>query len=391
MKKYICFSICIFFLLISIVYASEFDITAKNVIMYNLKDNNIIYEQNADVKTQIASLTKIMTSIVAIENIDNLNHVITITSKDFENIEGYSKAGFKIGDRVTYLDLLYGTLLPSGAEAVNALVNNTLKDNFINEMNNTAKRIGLENTSFENAIGKDNENNYSTASDIAKLLQYALKNKTFKTIYTTKEYVATNGLNLKSTLMSYKNQFEIYEISGSKSGFTSKAGRCLSSIANLNGTDFMLVVINADKTYPYNAVKDSFTIYNYYKNNYSYQQIIDENKVIKQIPIKWGNEKNYNITSDENVEMFLKNNSSTNLEYKYDGINEIDYNYHKGDKLGSISVYNEGTLLYQSDVFLKNDIIFYQPIFFLIFGLLIFIVIIKAFFGKKKKRRGKHR
>ena len=152
------------------VYAQDFEISAQNVILYNLNDNTVIYEKNSEERVSIASITKIMTSIVALENIDDLNDYVTITQEDFNGTVGYSKAGFNIGDKVTYEDLLYGILLPSGADAVNAVVNNTLGyDKFIIAMNDTAKKIGLENTSFENPIGKDNENNYSTAKDVAKM------------------------------------------------------------------------------------------------------------------------------------------------------------------------------------------------------------------------------
>lgn len=134
MKKIYIFFISLFFLYPIKVEATDFDINAKNAILYNVTDNEILYEKSADEKVSIASLTKIMTSIVAIEKIDDLNEYITITSKDFEGTNGYSKAGFKINDKVTYLDLLYGIILPSGADAVNAVVNNTYGyDEFINK------------------------------------------------------------------------------------------------------------------------------------------------------------------------------------------------------------------------------------------------------------------
>ena len=173
-----------------------------------------------------------MTSIVAIEKIDDLNEYITITSKDFEGTNGYSKAGFKINDKVTYLDLLYGIILPSGADAVNAVVNNTYGyDEFINKMNELAKKLNLTNTSFSNPIGKDSPTNYSTAKDLSILLKYALKNETFKTIFTTKRYTTTNNIELKSTILRYaNNEIDVNKIAGAKSGFTKDAGRCLASL-----------------------------------------------------------------------------------------------------------------------------------------------------------------
>ncbi len=373
------------------VCAQDFEISAENVILYNLNDNTILYEKNSDEKVSIASITKIMTSIVALENIDDLNDYVTITLKDFNGTVGYSKAGFNVGDKVTYEDLLYGILLPSGAEAVNAIVNNTLGyDEFIKAMNDTAKKIGLENTSFENPIGKDNVNNYSTVKDVAKMLEYALKNSNFKKIFTTKEYVTTNGINLNSTLMPYKNILNINLIDGSKSGFTSNAGRCLASISTIDDVSYLLVVLNSSLSNAYNAVKDSITIYDYYSNNYSYQLILESDKVITSLPIKYSKEKEYDITSNDDIKLYLKNDTVDNLTYEFDGVKEIKYNTKKDSYLGTIKIYNEQELLYESEVFLNKDITYYN---FYLIGLIVFIVIVilLKLSSKKRKKRKKRK
>ena len=373
------------------VCAQDFEISAENVILYNLNDNTILYEKNSDEKVSIASITKIMTSIVALENIDDLNDYVTITLKDFNGTVGYSKAGFNVGDKVTYEDLLYGILLPSGAEAVNAIVNNTLGyDEFIKAMNDTAKKIGLENTSFENPIGKDNVNNYSTVKDVAKMLEYALKNSNFKKIFTTKEYVTTNGINLNSTLMPYKNILNISIIDGSKSGFTSNAGRCLASISTIDDVSYLLVVLNSSLSNAYNAVKDSITIYDYYSNNYSYQLVLESDKVITSLPIKYSKEKEYDITSNDDIKLYLKNDTVDNLTYEFDGVSEIKYNTKKDTYLGTIKIYNEQELLYESEVFLNKDITYYN---FYLIGLIVFIVIVilLKLSSKKRKKRKKRK
>lgn len=372
------------------VYAQDFEISAQNVILYNLNDNTVIYEKNSEERVSIASITKIMTSIVALENIDDLNDYVTITQEDFNGTVGYSKAGFNIGDKVTYEDLLYGILLPSGADAVNAVVNNTLGyDKFIIAMNDTAKKIGLENTSFENPIGKDNENNYSTAKDVAKMLKYALENTNFKKIFTTKEYTTTNNINLKSTLMPYKNILDISIIDGSKSGFTSNAGRCLASISTIDDVNYLLVVLKSSLSNAYNAVKDSIAIYDYYSNNYSYQLVLESDKVITTLPIKYSNEKEYGITSNNDIKLYLKNDIVDNLTYKFDGIEEIKYNTKKDSYLGTIKVYNEEELLYESDVYLNKDITYYN--FYLIGGILLLIIIVIILLFKKEKRHKRKR
>ena len=386
----------IFFLLLIVipifnVYAKDFSVTANNIILYNLNDDSIIYEKNSEERVSIASITKIMTALVALENIDDLSDTVIITENDFAYTSGYSKAGFAVGDTLTYEDLLYGILLPSGAEAVNSVVNNTLGLNeFVKEMNNLAKRIGMNNTSFSNPIGRDSDTNYSTANDVAIMLKYALKNPEFKKIFTTKEYEATNGLKLQSTLMPYKDILNINLIDGSKSGFTRDAGRCLASITTLNDVPYLLVVLDSSLDNNYSAVSDSITIYEYYSTYYSYQTILNKDLVIDTIPINYSKTKEYEIKINEDVSMYLKNDSIDNLTYEYDGIKKIKYNTKEGSKIGTIKVYDNDTLLYESDVYLNVDIAYYN---FYLLGIIvvIFLFIIVCFWKIKRRRRRKRK
>lgn len=375
------------------VYAEEFSVTAENIVLYNLNDDSIIYEKNSEEKVSIASITKIMTALVALDNIVDLSDTVVITEDDFAYTSGYSKAGFSVGDIVTYEDLLYAILLPSGADAVNSIVNNTLGfDAFIKEMNNLAKRIGMNNTSFSNPVGKDSDTNYSTAKDVATMLKYALNNPEFKKIFTTKEYEATNGLVLQSTLMPYKDILNVDLIDGSKSGFTRDAGRCLASITTINDVPYLLVVLDSSLDNNYSAVEDSITIYDYYSNNYSYQVVLDNDKIVTSIPVEYSKTKEYDIKSSEDITLYLENNSIDNLTYEFDGIKEIKYNTKEGSKLGTIKVYDNDTLIYESDVYLNTDIEYYN--FYLlgiliVFFLLIIIIILKI--KRRKRRRRKRR
>lgn len=386
MKKAVFFLFSLFFFCYS-VYADDFDITGEYVTLYNMNEDTLLYSKNDTKKTSIASLTKMMTTLVAIEEIDNLDKIVTIKERDFEGTVGYSKAGFKVGDKVTYRDLLYGIILPSGADAVNAVVNNTLGyDKFIKKMNETAKKIGMNDTSYANPVGKDDENNYSTSNDLAKLLKYALKNKTFKTIFTTKNYKTSNGLNLESTVNRYENILNTNEIKGAKSGFTKDAGRCLASITTLNNVDYLLVVINSSTTSPYNAVKDTITIYDYYNNNYGYKNIINDDTFIKEIPVDFSKEKTYKITGSEDIEKYLKNN--TEVTYKYVGSDKVTFNTKRGSKLGVVKIYDGDVLLATSNVYLENDIEYYPIITYIMIGIaVIFVLLIVKKINKKKHRR----
>ncbi len=383
MKKYL----IAFLTILCIGIKSPLAVTSQNIILYNLNDDNVLYEKNSHEKVSIASLTKIMTATVALENISDLSEKVIITSKDFLKTDGYAKAGFKNGDIVTFEDLIYGILLPSGAEAVNATINNTLKENFVIEMNNIAKKIGLENTSFENPIGKDNDNNYSTAEDVAKLLKYALKNPEFKKIFTTKKYTTSNGLVLNSTLNRYSDVFDTNKIIGAKSGFTKNAGRCLASITTLNDVNYLLVVLNADQSIPSNAIKDSLEIYEYYDENYSYQIILDKDEVLKSIPIKFSKEKYYDIKGHENISKYLLNNTKDNLKIVYDGKDEINYKMAKGTLLGEIKIYDGENLLAKENVYLEKNITYYPLEIWLL--VIVIVSILMIFIINKFIKRGK--
>ncbi len=379
-----------FFISISFVYAEEFDVSSKNIILYNLNDNTVLYNINEDAKVSIASLTKIMTSIVAIENINDLNEFVVIQNKDFEGLNGYSKAGFKVNDKVTYLDLLYGILLPSGADAVNAIINNTLGyDSFINQMNELAKKIGMNNTSFSNPIGMDDENNYSSAKDVSILLSYALKNDTFKKIFTTKSYTTTNGIKLLRTVDVYKNGLNTDEILGAKTGFTLDAGRCLASTANLNNVDYMLIVLGSNPLNASSAIKDSLTIYDYYKDNYSYQKVLSKETEIKRLPIEKSKEKEYIIYGNDDIEMYLKNNAD--ITYEYDGVEKVKYNTKKGALLGKINIYNGDNLLTSLDVHLDKNIKYNPSIIIIILTIILLYMFWKIVKKRLKRLRKKRR
>lgn len=389
MKKVVFFLFSLFFFCYS-VYAENFDITGEYVSLYNMNEDILLYSKNDTKKTSIASLTKMMTTLVAIEEIDNLDKIVTIKERDFEGTVGYSKAGFKVGDKVTYRDLLYGIILPSGADAVNAVVNNTLGyDKFIKKMNETAKKIGMNDTSYANPVGKDDENNYSTSNDLAKLLKYALKIKLLKPFLLRKIIKTSNGINLESTVNRYENILNTNEIKGAKSGFTKDAGRCLASITTLNNVDYLLVVINSSTTSPYNAIKDTITIYDYYNNNYGYKNIINEDTFIKEIPVDFSKEKTYKITGSEDIEKYLKNN--TEITYKYVGSDKVTFNTKKGSNLGVVKIYDGDVLLATSNVYLENNIEYYPIITYIMIGIAVIFVLLIVKKKKKKKHRRRRR
>jgi hypothetical protein len=175
----------------------------KSALIYDMTDNKLLYELNTKEQRSIASLTKIVTTITALESITNLTDEVTITNDMLSKVRwDASIAGLKAGQTYTYEDLLYASILPSGADATISLAISTSGsiENFVKKMNDLTDRIGMTNSNFVNVHGLDEKGHYSTAEDIHKLLMYCLKNPKFKEIYTTKEYQLSTGKIVKSTV-----------------------------------------------------------------------------------------------------------------------------------------------------------------------------------------------
>lgn len=406
MKEKVCSIFVLFLFLCPIVTAKEIytyletenikeleNISANHILLINRNDNKILYEKNSEEEIAIASLTKIMTALVTILQTENIDEVITLTEEAFVDIDGYMEAGFKIGDKVTIRDLLYGTLLPSGVEAAQALAIYTSNsiENFVSSMNHLANILEMNHTHFSNPVGRDTDN-YSTLEDMAKLLQYALQNKIFYEIYTAKKYTTTNGLELKSTLLSASNKYNLDTdfIKGSKSGYTKKAGLCLSSIAEKEDASYLLLIADAkyENGFP-NHVIDTINIYKYFFNNYSYQEILKQNQELSTFSILDGKEENLTIKSEDNISLYLKNDMAEKLEYEYIGRNTIDKKVNYGDYLGNVVVkYNQKTL-YTYPIYLKENITYLhtKEILLLFSSLAIFFLFLFMLKWKKEKEK----
>lgn len=375
----------------SSIYA--IDVKSNNVIMYNMNDNSIIYEKNAYDKVQIASLTKIVTAITVLNNVEDLNKEIVITSEMIKNLNGYAKLGLKVGDKLTVIDLLYALMLPSSADAAQALAISTSGsvEEFSNLMNNEVKKIGVNDSMFDNPIGKDSENNYSTASDLATILIYSLKNEIFKEIFYAEDYyISSINKKIQKTIVSTSKEYSlnIDLIKGAKTGFTYDAGLCLASVSTINNVDYLLVVLSSPINYPYHIV-DTIDLYEYYSSNYDYINVLESNELIDKIKIKGSRQKEYELRSDEDVSLYLeKSTNKNNLKIVYDGIKEINKKIKLGDKLGTVSIYNDSNLIYEYDVYLNEDIRYINYTIYIIIFLL--FVVLFIFMLKKKLKTSKN-
>lgn len=355
----------ILFLLIPFnVYCLEYpEINSKNAIIYNLKEDIVLYEKESDKQVSIASLTKIATTITAIEKITNLDEEIIITKEILNTVRwDASVAGLKAGDKLTYKDLLYASILPSGADATNALAISLSGsiNGFVEEMNLLTQRLDMKDTHFINVTGLDAEGHYSTATDIVKLLKYSLQNPIFKEVFTTKEYTLSNGLKVKTTIGTYRKNtnMDTTKIIGSKTGFTLGAGLCLASLINDEQNDILVITLGAERIngVPYNII-DNMKLINFIEENYNYYELLIKDTIVKTIPVEYSKIDTYKIKTNKNITKYLPSDyDKQDFTYEYKGLNKLSYKNNKKEKLGTIKYYYKDTLLLEEDITLNKKI-----------------------------------
>ena len=368
MKKFIFLFLIIFLPFIKVnalTLPTEVDITADAIVLLNLDEDEIIYTKNPDKKEILASLTKIMTAYTVLQHVDDLDKKITVTEKDIANLYGFTCAGLEKGDRVSYLDLLYGTMLISGADASQTLaihVGGSI-DGFTKLMNEEAKKLGLTNSHFADSYGGD-DNNVSTAREMAYLLKTALENKTFKKIFSTNYYTMSNGLrvvNYTASLATFHG-LDSELLTGNKSGFTPEAGLLLASTATINGTNYALIVCKSTiNEYKSTHVLDTYKIYNYISNlTFNKYSLLKKGTILKRIEVENGTISEYVVTADKEITAILTPKDYENLEYKINITDKITPENKIGDNLGYVDILVNGELVDTYHVYLKDEIFKYQ-------------------------------
>ncbi|WP_074351438.1 D-alanyl-D-alanine carboxypeptidase [Proteiniborus sp. DW1] len=262
---------------ISVSISSD-NLYSPNAILLSLKDQTILMQKNIEGRVYPASLTKMMTAIIAIENLTDLKEEIELTDSMFQGLyeANASMAGFQPGEKVRAIDLIYGALLPSGAESCIGLAHQVAgsEQAFVRMMNQKAAELGMTNTNFKNTTGLHDKNHYTTVEDLAILLSYALQNDTYRDVFTSSRYSTQPTNKHPDGITFYSTMFEKLklndqsivtgEILGGKTGFTDKAGLCLASLAKVDKKEYILITVGAkgnQYTEQYN-ITDALNVYN---------------------------------------------------------------------------------------------------------------------------------
>lgn len=287
-------------------------IYSNTYLLVNLDNGTVIFEKNADKKSAPASLTKIITASVVIENCPDLNKKITIESTPIRLLDGTgsSLAGLIPGEKISIKDLLYCLLVRSGNDAANVLaqyVGGTIPQ-FVDMMNELAKKLGCKNTHFANPHGLDEAGHYTTARDLLKFTKHALTLPHFEEICSTHQYKipATNKsperyLNNTNKLMNkaFADYYSPYA-SGIKTGTTDNAGRCVISKGSGNGYNYLAVIMGApfkniddDPIEENCAFVDCKAMFNWVFKNIELKSVASPNQIVTEVPISLSFEKDF--------------------------------------------------------------------------------------------------
>lgn len=248
-------------------------IYSRSAVIYDRTSKTVIWGKNENQEVPMASTTKIMTAIVMVEELgeEGLKNQVEVC-QEAANMNG-SSLGIKTGDKITYYDLLYGLMLPSGNDAAVQIaisISGSVEE-FTKLMNIKADELGLKNTHFVTPHGLDREEHYTTAKELAIITDYALSNPIISKVVSTKKYTVT--INGYPKTISNSNELLGYldGVTGVKTGFTNGAGRCLVTSVNRNGFEIITVVLGADTKKI--RTKDSIRLIEYTYKNYELRNI----------------------------------------------------------------------------------------------------------------------
>ena len=339
-------------------------INSRSAIVIDRNSNKVLYGKNENEKRKMASTTKIMTSLIIIENC-NLQETVIISKKAAST--GGSTLGIKTGDKITVKDLLYGLMLKSGNDTAVALAEFAGEnlEGFAELMNKKAQELNLKNTHFVTPHGLDAEDHYTTAYELALLTNYALKNETFAQIVGTKTYTVT--INGYPKTISNTNELlgNLEGVYGVKTGFTNGANRCLVTACKRGDLDTICIVLGADtKKF---RTQDSIKLIEYCFKKYTTfnaKNVINENfeawgnKHLKDFKVVKGTSQNVNLSISplENDILPISKDLLASIHVDIFCKTTLDAPMYKGTELGYIVLYSGDEIITKTKILLDCDL-----------------------------------
>ena len=340
----------------------ELILNSRIAIAYDRNSGKTIWGKDENKRTAMASTTKIMTAIIVVEK-SNLDDIVTISSKAAGT--GGSRLGLKKDDKISMMDLLYGLMMKSGNDAAVAIAEYVAGsvDGFAVLMNEKARELNLKDTHFVTPHGLDNPDHYTTAYELAKIADYALKNDIIAKVVSTKFY--TININGYPKDLSNTNELlgNVEGVNGVKTGFTNNAGRCLVTSVNRSGFNIITVVIQADTKK--DRTRDSIKLIEHIYENYiqvNIKEIADEkftewcNINKGRININKAKDSGINLQFNnlENNVVVVKKQDLDNIKIEINSIFELNAPVEKNTIVGKLKVMVKDVVIDVEDVYIEN-------------------------------------
>jgi D-alanyl-D-alanine carboxypeptidase (penicillin-binding protein 5/6) len=335
-------------------YNDKIDISAESAVILNYDTGDILWEKNSSSPMYPASTTKILSSIIAIENINDFDQVVEIS----KNASGrnHSAFRFRTGDRISLMDLCKASLICSHNNATIALaeyVSGSVED-FVELMNKKAEEIGAENSFFKNTNGLDDEfpDHRSTAIDMAIIASYCMENEIFKEIVNTREdTILKNDQEIEIT--NTNNLLDYDFIKGVKTGYTNNAGYCIVLYSEKNDLRLITVILNSISLKERD--KDALKLLNWTYGNLKYVKIIDSHQAAATTTIKDKAELNLDLYPESDY-VELININDDQIEIKQNSYSDINLPVEKEDILGTIDIFINGQKIKELNMISRESV-----------------------------------
>lgn len=349
------------FMFIPIVRAETEDLApnAKSAIMIEASTGEILFQKNKDEKLAPASMTKMMSMLLIMEEIEsgNLKWDEEVTASERASSMGGSQIFLKAGEKMTVTDLLKGVAIASGNDAVVALAERISgsEEAFVKRMNTRGKDLGLKNTNFVNATGLTADNHYSSAYDMSLIAKELVKHEKILEFTSTYEDYLRKDTKSPFWLVNTNRLVRFKEgVDGLKTGFTDEAGYCLTATMKKDGMRLITVVMKEENTNKRSA--DTTKMLDYGFNVYMVQTILDEKTTIEKREVELGKKLTTEIIPKENITILNKKSDEIkNITYKTK-IGNITAPVKKGDIVGSIDILEDNKIISTIYATVKEDI-----------------------------------
>ncbi len=354
-KVFVILLLCGCFLIVGVCQtnvASAYFSSAKSAVVIETTTKRKLFAQNENQKLPMASTTKIMTAITAIENCEDLDEKFEI-SKKAVGIAGTSLY-LREGDVYSMRDLLYALMLISGNDASVAIAEHVggSTSEFVTKMNDLARQIGVKHTHFSNTHGLDADGHYTTAYDLALITAYALENDTFREIVSTKNIKITNGEGENRYLKNKNKLLSTLEgCIGVKTGFTDDAGRCLVSAIEQNGMRLVCVVLNCRPMF-----EESASLLKSCCEDFSLCDLTQFYDFDTTLQVVDGRDKFAKIGTKERFFYPLSQQERENLRFVYFYPQKLDAPLKKDTEIGKVEIFLGNDLLFSEKIFTIDDV-----------------------------------